>query len=155
MKLFTILLIFLLLAINNASAIESGINVYGFSYHPDRTDSHGNSFQEWNPGVGYHANLRNTRRSLLFADTGVFVNSLSSPTVFSAAGAELKIHGGFSAGVYGAFIYSKSYNDGKPIVAPLPSLSYRYHQFRFNATYFPKYKNNDNAAFGFFFTWFP
>jgi hypothetical protein len=147
--------VFLLSAATFVYGIESGINVYGFSYHPERTDSKGNGFQEWNPGVGYHATFRNTRRSILFADTGVFVNSLSKATIFSSAGAELKIHGGISAGVYGAFIYSKAYNSGKPIVAPLPSLSYRYRQFRLNATYFPKYKQNDNAAFGFSFTWFP
>ncbi len=156
MKRFSFLFLVFLFSITKiAFGIESGINVYGFSYHPERTDSKGNGFQEWNPGLGYHATLRNTRHSILFADTGVFVNSLSSPTVFSSAGAELKIHNGISAGAYGAFIYSKAYNSGKPIVAPLPSLSFRHRQFRFNATYFPKYKQNSNAAFGFSFTWFP
>jgi hypothetical protein len=148
-------IIFLLSTTTFVFGIESGINVYGFSYHPERTDSKGNGFQEWNPGVGYHATLRDTCRSILFADTGVFVNSLSKATIFSSAGAELKIGSGISAGFYGAFIYSKAYNSGKPIVAPLPSLSYRHGQFRINATYFPKYKQNDNAAFGFSFTWFP
>lgn len=147
--------VFLLSTTQIATGIESGINVYGFSYHPDRTDSKGNGFQEWNPGLGYHATLRNARHSLLFVDAGVFVNSLSKPTIFSSAGAELKIHGGISAGVFGAIIFSKAYNSGKPIVAPLPSLSYRHGHFRLNATYFPKYKQNDNAAFGFSFTWFP
>jgi hypothetical protein len=147
--------LFLLSTSTSVFAIESGVNVYGFSYHPERTDSKGNKFQEWNPGLGYHATLRDTRRSILFADAGIFVNSLSSPTLFSAAGAEIKIHSGISAGLFGAFIYSSAYNSGKPIVAPLPSLSFRHGQFRFNATYIPKYKQNDNAAFGFSFTWFP
>jgi hypothetical protein len=156
MNRFTFLfVVFLLSATTVAFGIESGVNVYGFSYHPERTDSKGNRFQEWNPGLGYHATLRNTRHTILFTDTGIFVNSLSKATIFSSAGVELKIRSGISAGVYGAFIYSKAYNDGKPIVAPLPSLSYRYRQFRLNATYFPKYKQNDNAAFGFSFTWFP
>ena len=156
MNRFTFFLLCLFLSVTaSVFGIESGLNVYGFSYHPERTDSQGNGFQEWNPGVGYHATLRETHHSILFADVGVFLNSLSSPTLFSAAGAELKIHNGISAGLFGALIYSRAYNFGKPIVAPLPSLSFRHGQFRFNATYFPKYKQNENAAFGFSFTWFP
>lgn len=139
----------------NAIALESGVNFYGFSYHPDRKDSRGYEFREWNPGLGYHLNFLNNKHSILFADAGLFLNSVSKSTAFSVAGAELKLLSGFSAGAAGGIVYSPAYNSGHIIFALLPSVSFRYESLRFNCTYIPKYKDvNRNSAFGFSVTWF-
>src|SRR5262245_29371090 len=84
-------LIFTILITSTAFAFESGLNFYGFSYHPDRRDSRGYEFREFNPGLGYHLNLYDHKHAILFADAGLFLNSASRSTAFSVAGAELKI----------------------------------------------------------------
>ena len=139
----------------SASSLESGINFYGFSYHPDRKDSRGHEFRKWNPGLGYHVTLLNTKHTILFADGGLFLNSISKSTAFSSAGAEWKLFSGLSAGALAALVYSPAYNSGKPLIAVLPSISFRYERLRINCTYIPKYKDvNRNPALGFSFTWF-
>jgi hypothetical protein len=149
------LIIFTIFLTSTASAYESGINFYGFSYHPDRTDSRGHEFREWNPGLGYHLNFLANKRAILFADAGLFLNSVSKSTAFSMAGAELKLFSGISAGASGGIVYSPAYNSGNPIVALLPSVSFRYESVRFSCTYIPKYKDvNRNSALGFSVTWF-
>lgn len=140
----------------NVSAYESGINFYGFSYHPDRKDSRGYNFREWNPGLGYHLNFFDNKRAILFADAGLFLNSVSKSTAFSLAGAEVKLFSGISGGALSGIVYSPAYNSGRVIVALLPSVSFRYESLRFNCTYIPKYKDvNRNSALGFSVTWFP
>jgi hypothetical protein len=151
----TYLIIFAIFTASNASALESGINFYGFSYHPDRKDSRGHDFREWNPGLGYHLNFFDNKRAILFAEAGLFLNSISKSTALSLAGAELKLFSGLSAGGFGGIVYSPAYNSGKVVVALLPSLSFRYESLRFNCTYIPKYKDvNRNSALGFSVTWF-
>jgi len=149
------LFIFTILITSTAFAYESGLNIYGFSYHPDRRDSRGYEFREFNPGLGYHLNFFNNKHAILFADAGLFLNSVSRTTAFSVAGAELKIFYGLSAGATGGVVYSPAYNSGHVIFALLPSVSYRYESLRFNCTYIPKYKDvNRNSALGFSVTWF-
>jgi hypothetical protein len=139
----------------SAAALELGLNFYGFSYHPDRKDSRGYEFREFNPGLGYHLNFYNNKRTILFADAGLFLNSVSRSTAFSVAGAELKMFSGLSAGATAGVVYSPAYNSGHAIFALLPSVSYRYESLRFNCTYIPKYKDvNRNSALGFSVTWF-
>ncbi|HEY7161276.1 MAG TPA: hypothetical protein VH815_08450 [Acidobacteriota bacterium] len=152
---FLRLFIFSIFITSTASAYELGINFYGFSYHPDRKDSRGYNFREWNPGLGYHFNFVDNTHAILFTDVGLFLNSVSRSTIFSMAGAELKLFFGVSAGANGGIVYSPAYNSGKPIIALLPSVSFRHESLRFNCTYIPKYKDvNRNSAFGFSVTWF-
>lgn len=137
------------------NAAELGINFYGFSYHPDRRDSRGYEFREFNPGLGYHLNFLDNKHAILFGDAGLFLNSVSRSTAFSVAGAELKIFSGLSGGATGGIVYSPAYNSGHPIFALLPSVSFRYERLRFNCTYIPKYKDvNRNSALGFSVTLF-
>ncbi|MCI0443052.1 hypothetical protein L0152_07525 [bacterium] len=155
-KVFLILIfIFAFASTVNAAPLELGVNFYGFSYHPDRKDSRGYNFREWNPGLGYHLNFFDNKHAILFADAGLFLNSVSKSTAFSLAGAEMKLFSGLSGGALGGIVYSPAYNSGKVVVALLPSVSFRYESLRFNCTYIPKYKDvNRNSAFGFSVTWF-
>jgi hypothetical protein len=150
-----LLFVFTIFITSTVSAYESGINFYGFSYHPDRKDSRGHEFREWNPGLGYHLNFFDNKHAILFADAGLFLNSVSKSTAFSLAGAEVKFFAGISGGALGGIVYSPAYNSGKVVVALLPSVSFRYESLRFNCTYIPKYKDvNRNSALGFSVTWF-
>jgi hypothetical protein len=150
-----LIFIFAILITSSAFGHELGINFYGFSYHPDRRDSRGYEFREFNPGFGYHLNFFDHKHAILFIDAGLFLNSVSKSTAFSVAGAELKIFSGLSAGATGGIVYSPAYNSGHVIFALLPSVSYRYESLRFNCTFIPKYKDvNRNAALGFSVTWF-
>lgn len=149
-----LLFTFAIFITSTASAYESGINFYGFSYHPDRKDSRGYNFREWNPGLGYHLNFFENKHAILFTDAGLFLNSVSKSTAFSLAGADLKLLSGISAGINGGIVYSPAYNSGKPVFALLPSVSFRYESLRFNCIYIPKYKDvNRNSALGFSVTW--
>lgn len=50
-------------------------------------------------------------------------------------------------------IHSKSYNDGKFFIAPLPILTYDLGAVKLNAIYVPRYRDyNKFAVFGFYFT---
>jgi hypothetical protein len=147
------LIIFLFVAF--AEAGEYGINLYGFSYHPDRVDSRGRSFHEWNPGAGFHYLFRDTRRTILDSDLGVYSNSLGKLTVYGSAGYKFKIIGGLSAGAAAAVVYSPGYNDGTPFPALVPIVSYRYRKLAMNFLYIPEFKDlNRNDAIGFYFTFF-
>jgi hypothetical protein len=148
-------LVFAIATILNAGAPESGLNLYGFSYHPDRKDSRGYEFREFNPGLGYHLNFFDNKHVILSTDAGLFLNSVSRSTSFAVAGAEAKIFSGLSAGASSGIVYSPAYNSGHVIFALLPSVSFRYESLRFNCTYIPKYKDvNRNSALGFSVTWF-
>lgn len=157
MKYFQyILLLFLIPFFTSpAGAADLGINLYGFSYHPDRVDRRGRSFHEFNPGAGFHMMFRETKRTILDSDFGVYSNSRAKLTTYGSAGFKFKITGGLSAGGAAAFVYSSGYNDGKPFPALLPIVSYRYRGLAMNFLYLPEFRDvNQNDALAFYATFY-
>ena len=131
---------------------EVGIDIFGFSYHPDRRDSSGKKLNEFNPGIGMNYIFHETNRSIFSADAGVYRDSGRNAAIFGAAGYRLKFDR-ISLGGMVVVLKSDTFNNGNIVIAPLPVFSVRVRAWSFNATYLPQYKNvNRNDAFGFFAT---
>jgi hypothetical protein len=136
-----------------STAGEIGINIYGLSYHPDRRDSAGKSFNELNVGIGLNYALYETHRSIFPIEGGIFKNSGGDVAKYIGAGYLFKFGRGISAGGEAVYFDSKTYNNGHPAFGIVPMVSYRYKPLSFTVMYLPKYKNiNQNAAFGLYGT---
>lgn len=136
-----------------AFSAELGIDVFGLSYHHDRKNYKGESFNEFNPGLGLNCILLDKRKVLLFADSGYYKDSLANWAQFLTVGARYKIIPALSLGLGLTYFKSRSYNRGDPALGPIPILSYRYKMFSLNTVFLPKYKDvNQHSAFGFFGT---
>lgn len=135
------------------SADEIGINIYGLSYHPDRKDSSGRTFNEFNPGVGLNYIALEKSRGIFQLDAAIFKNSGGKATQYIGAGYRYKIGRGFSAGGEFVYFHSSTYNNGDGALGMIPLVAYRRNLFSFNFMYLPKYKNiNRNSAFGLYGT---
>jgi len=136
-----------------AHAHQWGIDIFGLSYHLDRFDSQGRQMNGFNPGIGAHYELRETKHSLMMLDSGIYYSSARSFAKFGAFAWQRKwriLRVGPALSVF----HSVSYNTGHIFVAPLLLLSVRVSPLTFNVLPIPRYKNkNRNAAIGFFTTW--
>jgi hypothetical protein len=146
--------VILLLLAGYGEAGQPGISFFGFSYHPDRTDSAGNSFREFNPGIGLNYIFAREKHSIVFADAGIYSNSSRQISRYAAASIHYRI-GRFSAGPAFTLLLSESHNHGGPILTILPTCSLRAApNLSLNFLYIPRYKDlNRNSAFGMYATW--
>lgn len=134
-------------------AHEVGLNVHGFSYHPDRTDSTGRRFKEWNPGVGGRLVLSQSKRHAWLLEAGFYRNSSAAISKYAGGGYRLKLPAGFELGPSVALYHNPDQNDGRVFVAPLLVVSFRYRNFMFHAVPVPRYKDvNRNSVIGFYGT---
>ncbi len=134
-------------------AYEFGINVHGLSYHPDRTNSEGERFREWNPGFGGRFIFSECRRHVWLAEAGLYSNSTGHVSKYVAGGYRFKLPAGFELGPSLALYQSPDQNSGKTFFAPLLVFSFRYKRMLFHVIPVPKYKEvNRNAAVGFYAT---
>ena len=138
-----------------AGAGDFGINVHGFTYHPDREDSLGNKLQGINPGIGWNLVLRETRRTILANEGGIYRNSSGKAAEYVSLGFRVKLFRGLSVGPAFGVFHSSTYNLGEPVFAVLPVISYRYGRVALSAVYFPRYEDiNRNAALTFYGTFY-
>ena len=148
------LVIFSLLIVSSAEASEFGINLYGFSYHPDKADSNGNHFHAWNPGIGAQYTFFHHDRHRFLFDGGIYRNSSAHHSEYISAGYRFRPAWGFELGPVLAFYHSPDQNSGKTFIAPLLVFAYRYKRLTLQVVPVPKYKDvNRNAAIGMYFTW--
>lgn len=134
----------------NREALD--INVYGLAYHPDRETVHELGLDnEFNPGLALHYELRNTSRSITFAELGAYEDSGRSVAVFAGLGYQYKLGKHWRVGGALALMNSDTYNDGTSFVGLIPLVTYDAGRFKLNAVYFPKFGNyNEVEAFGFY-----
>ena len=154
MNSFRILLVLaLLFVVSSASGYEFGLNLHGFSYHPDETDSNGLKFKSFNPGVGGRFVLSESKRHVWLTEGGIYKNSSGHASKYVGAGYRFKLPVGFQIGPSIALYQSPDQNSGDAFFAPLLVLSYRYQRVLFHVVPVPRYKDvNRNAAIGFYFT---
>lgn len=128
------------------------LNIYGLAYHPDRERvERDNLDNEVNPGLGLHYELRNTERSITFAEIGAYRDSGSNTATFLALGYQFKLGEHWRFGGAGAAMNSETYNHGVAFVGMFPLVTYDFGPVKVNAVYFPKVANyNEVAAFGFY-----
>jgi hypothetical protein len=137
----------------NAQAYEFGLNIHGLSYHPDRTDSSGKRFREFNPGLGGRFVLSESSKHIWLAEGGIYSNSSGHTSKYVGGGYRLKLPARFEVGPTLALYQSPDQNSGKTFLAPLLVFSYRYKRMLFHVVPVPRFKEiNRNAVVGFYAT---
>jgi hypothetical protein len=152
-----VLCLCLIVAASGVRAGEFGLDLYGLSYHfeHDRAKQLGLGNQV-NPGLGVRYLIGENEKFRWFADAGFYRDS--SRDVAKLAGAAIQWKATESLGLGGALIVfnSKSYNQGRTFVAPLPILSYELKWATLNLFYSPKVRElNDINTLGFWVTLWP
>jgi hypothetical protein len=152
-RILWIFIFALLLGASSAHSMVFGLNLYGLSYHPDRKDSEGNKLNGLNPGVGIQWIIRETRRGILDMNNGFYKDSRNNAAEYVSVGYKFKVIESLSFGPALFVYHSSEYNGGRPILAPLPVISFRYKQISWNALYAPRFKaTNRNSVFAFYAT---
>jgi hypothetical protein len=134
----------------NIDALD--LNVYGFSYHPDRETVHRKHLDnEVNPGLGLHYEFSETERGITFAEIGAYKDSGSNVAKLAAVGYEFKFGKRWGIGGALALVHSQTYNKGVAFVGMIPLITYDMGPIKLNATYLPKVGHyNCVDAFGFY-----
>ena len=128
------------------------LNVYGFSYHPDRETAHRlNLDNEVNPGLGLHYEFSNSERGIAFAEVGTYYDSGSNWAKLAALGYQFKFGKRWKIGGGLAVMKSRTYNDGEAFICAAPLITYDIGHIKLNAVYFPKFEPyNEVNTFGFY-----
>jgi hypothetical protein len=147
----------LLLAGPPAAVAEDGrlsLQVYGFSYHPDREGTRNAGLDnEFNPGLGLKYVVHDDARGSAFVEVGFYRDSGSNAAKLAGAGYQYKLGPRWRLGGALVALQSETYNRGNLFIAPLPIVSYDFGRVALNATYVPAYRDyNEFAVFGFYFS---
>jgi hypothetical protein len=137
-----------------AQAGDFGINIYGLSYHVERSRAHELGVDnEFNPGLGVRYRLPHSERLDWIFDAGAYRDSGRNTAVFAAAGASWHVSGGWRLGGALAAFHSDTYNRGRAFIAPVPFAGYDWRRVSVNVVYLPKVSEvNDINTFGFWLT---
>ena len=142
-----------ILAVSADAAPDFGVNVYGFSYHLDRTDINGKPFNEQNVGMGFRAILRDTKKGVTFIEGGWFEDSFDHGARYLSAAYQIKITEGILLGMNIGFYDAPSVVG--QIIAPIPTLTLRYHAVALNIIHMPGFSGlNPYPSFGGYMTFY-
>lgn len=132
---------------------DLGINIYGLSYHFDRGKARELHDNNWfNYGLGARYRLPGEGIDWFF-DAGAYHDSGRNTAVLAAAGGYLHATENVRFGAALAFLHSKTYNDGRAFVAPLPIAAYEFRSATLNMVYLPKVRElNSINTLGFWLT---
>ena len=152
-------LLFLALCLGPSLAFSGdlGINVYGLSYHFERSRARDIGVDnEVNPGLGLRYRMPQGERVEWFLDGGAYRDSGRNTAVYAGGGALWKPTRRFGAGVALAAFESDTYNRGRAFVAPIPLVSYDLGAASLNLAYLPKISDlNDINTLAFWITLWP
>jgi hypothetical protein len=126
------------------------LDVYGLSYHTDRSGVHAAHLDnELNPGLGLRYEFSENARGVKFLEAGFYRDSGRHWTALAGPGYQFKLGERWRAGGALLFFDSRTYNHGRAFVAPIPLLSYDLGSLRLNAVYAPRVRDiNEFAVFG-------
>ena len=130
------------------------LNVYGFSYHTDRQGIRQRGVDnEFNPGLGISYEFHSDARGAAFFSAGTYKDSSNQWAKLAGPGYQFKLGDRWRVGAFLPVFQSKSYNQGRAFVAPLPLLTYDFGMVKLNAVYAPRFAPANNfAVFGFYFS---
>jgi hypothetical protein len=141
----------------SATAGEWGVDVFGLSYHFDRSEAEALGVDNgFNPGLGLRYRFAKLEHWAFDAEVGAYRDSGSNTAVQGGVSALWNPWRGLQLG--GALVVFKSdtYNDGDVFLAPLPLVGYDFGPAMVNLTYFPKIgRYNDVATLGLWVTLWP
>jgi hypothetical protein len=128
------------------------IDVYGLSYHTNRSGVHAEHLDnELNVGLGLKYELSGDSRGVAFVEAGTYKDSGRHWTTTAGPGYQLKLGERWRAGGALLFFDSRTYNHGRPFVAPIPIVSYDLGPAWLNVVYAPRVTGyNEFAVFGFY-----
>ncbi|MCF8178034.1 MAG: hypothetical protein K9J74_05960 [Sulfuritalea sp.] len=108
---------------------------------------------ELNLGLGLNYEVHNDARGLATLETGFFRDSGRNWARFAGAGYQFKLGRNWRLGADLLAINSKTYNNGRSFLAPIPHLTYDFGPVKLNAIYVPRVREfNQFSVFGFYFT---
>lgn len=138
------------------ASADLGINVYGLSYHFDRTQARESGLDnQVNAGLGLRYRLPRERLDWLI-DAGVYHDSGRNTAVLAGAGALWKVAQRWRLGGALVAFKSDSYNRGEAFLAPVPLVAYELRSATLNFTYVPRAAEvNDVATLAVWLTWWP
>jgi Antimicrobial peptide resistance and lipid A acylation protein PagP len=145
----------LLLALAPALArADLGINVYGLSWHFDRDKARELNVDNWfNPGLGLRYRIPGEKLDYFF-DAGFYRDSGRNTAVLAGAAAHWHASESARLGLALVVLNSKTYNDGRTFVAPLPIAAWELRAVTLNVVYMPKvHEVNDINTLGFWLTY--
>jgi hypothetical protein len=128
------------------------LDVYGLAYHTDRAGVRAAHLDnEFNPGLGLKYELSADSRGATFAEAGFYKDSGRHWTAIAGPGYQLRIAERWRVGGVLLFFDSRTYNHGRPFIAPIPMLTWDLGRFQLNAVYAPRASGvNEFAVFGFY-----
>jgi hypothetical protein len=128
------------------------LDVYGLSYHTNRAGVHAAHLDnEANTGVGLRYEFPGDSLGAGFVEGGIYKDSGRHWTSMVGPGYQLKLGERWRAGAALLFFDSRTYNHGRPFIAPIPIVSYDLGPARLNAVYAPRVTDlNEFAVFGFY-----
>ena len=134
---------------------ELGINLYGLSYHFDRSRARELRVDnEINPGLGVRYRVPHSERLAWIFDAGAYRDSGRNTALLAGAGGLFKVSEGWRLGGALVVLDSDTYNRGKTTLAPVPLAAYETRRVSFNFVYLPKVSDiNEVATLGFWATW--
>lgn len=134
---------------------ELGINIYGLSYHFDRSRARELRVDnEINPGLGVRYRVPQSERLAWVFDAGAYRDSGRNTALLAGAGGLFKVSEGWRLGGALVVLDSDTYNRGKTTLAPVPLAAYETRRVSFNFVYLPKVSDiNEVATLGFWATW--
>ena len=128
---------------------DVGVNLFGLSYHFDRTRAHESGVDnEVNPGIGvrYRIPDRESRRLQWVFDVGVYHDSGRNTALFAGAGPLWSVSEGWRVGGALAIVESDTYNHGRPFMAPFPVAAYEFRSVMLNFVYVPNISGINNVG---------
>jgi hypothetical protein len=151
------LLVSLLLLSSEGQTADWGVNVYGASYHFERSRARDLRVDnEFNPGLGVRYRAPINERWDWNVDAGFYRDSGRNTALFAGPGIAFKATEGLRLGGALVLFNSDSYNRGRAFIAPLPVVAYEWRAVTLNVTYFPKIGNfNEINTLGFWLTFWP
>jgi hypothetical protein len=131
-------LLLLLLPLSSLAG-DFGVNLYGASYHFERSRAKQLGLDnEFNPGLGLRYRDRLNERFDWFVDAGAYRDSGRTNAVVAGPGILWKATDGLRLGGGLAYFHSGSYNEGRPFIAPIPVAAYEWRAVTLNITFFPR-----------------
>ncbi len=135
------------LALPLPAAADLGINLYGLSYHFDRSRARAIGVDnEFNPGLGVRYRVPHSERLQWILDAGAYRDSGRNTARLAGAGALWQVSEGWRVGGALALLDSDTYNQGKAFIAPLPLAAYEFRSVTLNFVYLPKVSDLNEVA---------
>lgn len=132
--------------------LKLNLHVFGLSYHTDRAGTRDRHLDnELNLGLGLDYEFHDDARGVANLQTGFFKDSGRNWATLGGAGYQFKLGARWRLGADLLAIHSRSYNNGRSFVAPIPRLTYDFGPLKLNVVYVPRYQDyNRFAVFGLF-----